>query len=117
MIETTSHILFKCSITYLYISILTTEMHIRVFICVYLYLQRYLHQNLLNKLENLEQLQKLDTLNVSNNSIERIENLCKYLLELCMMTIVVLGVWSVCKDIILMIEIFNVLRSLSNVVS
>ena len=38
---------------------------------------RYLHQNLLSKLENLEPLQHLDTLNVSNNVIDKIENICK----------------------------------------
>eukprot|EP00795_Rhopilema_esculentum_P012763 gene12763-3495_t len=36
---------------------------------------RYLHQNLISKLENLEPLQFLDTLNVSNNIIEKIENI------------------------------------------
>ena len=44
----------------------------------FLFVQRYLHQNLLSQLENLEPLQKLDTLNVSNNSIDKIENLCKF---------------------------------------
>ena len=36
---------------------------------------RFLHQNLITKIENLDSLQNLGTLNLSNNMITRLENL------------------------------------------
>ena len=41
---------------------------------------RFLHQNLISRIENIGHLQHLDTLNLSNNSIYRLENLREYVL-------------------------------------
>ncbi len=38
-------------------------------------LHRFLHQNLIRKIENLGHLQYLDTLNLSHNLVSRLENL------------------------------------------
>ena len=46
-----------------------------VAITIILILCRFLHQNLITKIENLGSLQNLGTLNLSNNMITRLENL------------------------------------------
>ena len=37
--------------------------------------RRFLHQNLIKRVENLDHLQNLDTLNLSNNQLTHLENL------------------------------------------
>ena len=46
---------------------------------------RFLHHNLIRKIENIDHLQFLDNLNLSHNSISKVENLseCRLLLFLC----------------------------------